>query len=548
MPDEDRISRNFDAIVIGAGHNGLVASFYLARAGLDVLVLEQRDDPGGLLATAEIVPGYRTNAVSNSCHNLEPSIVSEMRLQDFGLRFAHPDPSSVMAFADGRRFVAANSRSGLADELKSLNAGDVDGYFATLQAMSTLAEKLDVSFYEAPPSVADLYGRLDNDADRALFNRLMFGSATDFLAERITSEEVMSLLGMVAISGNYLGPSTPGSAYMLFHRPLYRGSSATRSGERFHTLGTSKVAPIGGMAEIARAMTASARAAGAVIRTGSGVASIVVKHGRVAGVVTNDGEEYTAGAVLSAVNPKLTLTQFLTPDELGQDLAAQAGAIKMDGTAFKLMLAVDGTPRFTCAVDDAENDRLLRCGFRMGTTISGMDRGYHAALAGEWSREPIIWGLIPSSIDPTLAPEGGHVLSLTVFHAPLRLSGSTWDVEKDRFARHIIKHLDAVYFRGLKDMIVGYRALSPEDLQRDFGLMGAHVSHGDITAFQMFDARPTFGLSHYATPVAGLYLGSVGTWPGNYVSGLPGRNAARRLLADRTDPDRYTEFGTAGAS
>jgi len=549
VPDEDRRRRSFDAIIIGAGHNGLVASYYLARAGLDVLVLEQREEAGGLLATAEIVPGYRTNAVSNSCHNLEPSIVAEMRLQDFGLRLAHPDPSSVMAFADGRRFVAANSRSALADELKALNAGDVDGYFATLQVMSTLAEKLDVSFYEAPPSLAELYGRLDNDADRALFHRLMFGSATDFLAERISSEEVMSLLGMVAISGNYLGPSTPGSAYMLFHRPLYRGSSATRSGERFHTLGTSKVAPIGGMAEIARAMAASARAAGAVIRTGTGVASIVTRGGRVTGVVTQDGEEYAAGAVLSAVNPKLTLTEFLTADQLGEELASQARTIKMDGTAFKLMLAVAGTPRFMCAVDDAENDRLLRCGFRMGTTISGMDQGYHAALAGEWSREPIIWGLVPSSIDPTLAPEGGHVMSLTVFHAPLRLAGgSTWDVEKDRFARHIIDHLDGRYFRGLKDMLAGYRALSPEDLQRDFGLMGAHVSHGDITAGQMFDARPTFGLAHYATPVAGLYLGSVGTWPGNYVSGLPGRNAALRLLADRADPDRYAEFGAAGAN
>ncbi|MDQ7911366.1 NAD(P)/FAD-dependent oxidoreductase [Phytohabitans sp. ZYX-F-186] len=547
MPDEER-GRSYDAVIIGAGHNGLVASFYLARAGLDVLVLEQREDAGGLLATAEIVPGYRTNAVSNSCHNLEPSIVTQMRLQDFGLRFAHPDPSSVMAFADGRRFVAANSRSALADELKALNSGDVDGYFATLQVMSSLAEKLDVSFYEGPPSLADLYGRLDNDTDRALFHRLMFGSATDFLGERISSEEVMSLLGMVAISGNYLGPSTPGSAYMLFHRPLYRGSSATRSGERFHTLGTSKVAPIGGMAEIARAMTASARAAGAVIRTGTGVASIVTRHGRVTGVVTRDGEEYTTDAVLSAVNPKLTLTEFLTPDQLGQELATQARGIKMDGTAFKLMLAVAGTPRFTCAVDDAENDRLLKCGFRMGTTISGMDQGYHAALAGEWSREPIIWGLIPSSIDPTLAPEGGHVMSLTVFHAPPRLVGSTWDVEKDRFAGHIIDRLDALYFRRLKDMLVGYRALSPEDLQRDFGLVGAHVSHGDITAGQMFDARPTFGLAHYATPVAGLYLGSVGTWPGNYVSGLPGRNAARRLLADRADPDRYAEFGAAGAN
>jgi phytoene dehydrogenase-like protein len=354
---------------------------------------------------------------------------------------------------------------------------------------------------------------------------------------------------MVAISGNFLGPSTPGSAYMLFHRPLYRGSSATKAGERFHTLGTSKIAPIGGMAEIARAMAASARAAGAVIETSTPVATITTTGNRVTGVVTAEGREYHASAVLSAANPKLTLTKMLSEEQLGDELAQRAEAVKMTGTSFKLLMAVDSTPQFVCATDRDDNERLLKCGFRTGTTISGMDAGYHRALAGGWSRDPIIWGLIPSSIDPTLAPPGGHVLSLTVFHAPLELADSSWDVERDRFARHIIDDLDGVYFRGLKSMLVGYRAKSPEDLESEFGLMGAHVSHGDIAAGQMFDARPTFGLSHYATPIAGLYLGSVGTWPGNYVSGVPGRNSAHKVIADfRRGVDDMSELTVTGAS
>lgn len=545
----EKLASRYDVVVVGAGHNGLVSAFYLARAGLSVLVLEQRDVVGGLLATEEIVRGYRTNAVSNSCHNLDPVILDEMALTSHGLRFAHPDPSSFMAFPDGRRFVATNSRRGLAEELAGLDARDVDGYFATLDVMSTLAQKLDVSFYEAPPALSELYDRLDTDSDRALLGRLLFGSATDFLSERISSEEVRSLLGMVAISGNYLGPSTPGSAYMLFHRPLYRGSSAVRSGERFHTLGTSKVAPIGGMSEIAKAMAASAGAVGATILTSASVASIATDSDGVTGVVLADGREFATKTVLSAANPKLTLTRLLERDQLGVDLAERVDGIKMDGTAFKLMLAVDGTPRFASARDSAENEALLKCGFRTGTTISGMDRGYHDAVAGEWTQDPIIWGLVPSSIDPTLAPEGSHVLSMTVFHAPLTLSGgASWGTERDQFAEHIITHLDEYYIPGLRSQLVGYRAKSPEDLQSEFGLLGAHVSHGDISAGQMFDARPTHGLSGYRTPITGLYLGSVGTWPGNYVSGVPGRNAAMRVLADRAGRADADEFIAAGAS
>lgn len=547
MLPESAVKGEYDAIVVGGGHNGLVAAFYLARAGLEVLVLEQRDVVGGALATEEIVPGYRSNAVSNSCHNLEPRVLADMDLTSHGLRFAQPDPSSFMAFPDGRRFVATNSRAGLEAELAGLAPGDVDGYFGTLEAMSDLAQKLDVSFFDSPPAFAELANRVEGDADRALFNRLMFGSATEFLSERIASEEVRSLLGMVAISGNYLGPSTPGSAYMLFHRPLYRGSSAVRGGERFHTLGTSKIAPIGGMAEIALAMAASARAAGATILESAPVEQIDIHDERVTGVTLTDGRHFSAGVVLSAANPKYTLTELVDPVALEPDVLHRVRNIKMDGTAFKLMIALDGEPRFACATSASENEALLKCGFRTGTSISAMDRGYYRALQGHWSDEPIIWGLVPSSIDPTLAPPGGHVMSLTVFHAPLDLADSTWDVERDRFAQHIITHLDEVYIPGLAAQVVGYKAKSPEDLQNEFGLLGAHVSHGDITAEHMFDARPAAGLSGYRTPVGGLYLGSVGTWPGNYVSGVPGHNAAHRILADVAEDESFAGVEVSGA-
>lgn len=424
----------------------------------------------------------------------------------------------------------------------------MQGYFDTLDVMSNLARKLDVSFYEAPPSIAELYSRLESASDKNLLTRLLFGSAADFLAERIKSEEVRSLLGMVAISGNYLGPGTPGSAYMLFHRPLYRGSSAVRSGERHHTLGTSKIAPIGGMSEIAAAMNAAAKAAGVEILTSARVVAIMTDDTGVSGVALEDGREFRSRIVLGSINPKLAFTQLFDREQLGEELAEQAEAIKMDGTAFKLMLAIEGTPRFAVAENATENEALLKCGFRMGTTMQGMDRGYHEALAGSWSTEPIIWGLAPSSIDPTLAPQGSHVMSLTVFHAPVQISGD-WEVERDRFARHIIRHLDENYIPGLQSQLAGYSAKSPVDLESEFGLMGAHVSHGDISAGRMFDGRPMHGASHYRTPIDGFYLGSVGTWPGNYVSGVPGMNAANTIIADLRNRSLPSDGATiSGAS
>lgn len=534
MTSVPKLKSSYDAIVVGGGHNGMVGAHYLAKAGLSVLLVERREVLGGLLVTEEVEPGFRTNGVSNSSHNLESSIIKDMALEDHGLRFAALEPASFMMFPGGRKFVAGITRAKSFENIVALSSeADANGYFGALDEMAALASKLDVSFYDAPPRFSDIAARVQSDEDVALFNTLMFGSAADFIEPRMSSLEIQSLLSIVSISGNYLGPRTPGSAYMLFHRPLFRGSSASKSGENFQTLGAAKTGPVGGMGAIAAAMRSSIEATGIDVLTGCGVSEILVGEGRVTGVVTDEGDEFSAPIVLSAMNPQTTLTSLVAERHLPPPLLERIRSKDMEGSTFKLMLALDGEPRFACADSDEENHALQVAGFRLGGTIESMDRAYRESRTGQWSAEPVVWGLVPSAIDPTLAPTGKHVMSLTVFYAPLHLDSGSWAEEKHTFARHIIRYLDAHYIPGLEKLVLSYKAHSPQDLVDEFGLAGAHTSHGDISLAHMFDARPAVGVSHYSTPVAGLYLGSVGVWPGNYVSGLPGRNAANRVIRDR---------------
>lgn len=528
--------RSVDAIVVGAGHNGLVAAWYLANAGLEVVLLERRDEVGGLCVTDEIFPGFRGNLVANSCHNLEPSIIARMDLLSHGLRFAHPEPSSFMAFPDGRAFVGRRSRDDLAAEIAKFHRHDAQGYFDALDGMSRLARLLDVSFFDAPPSLGELASRAQSPADKELFVKLMFGSATDYLDEHLLSPEVKATLGIVAVSGNFVGPSTPGSAYMLLHRPLYRESSAVREGNRFHTLGTGPAAPIGGMGAIAVAMKNAVLAAGVEVRTGAEVASIRCDGGRVTGVALTSGEEISARQVLSALNPKRTLADLVPTGNMPDEARSLVDGIPMRGSSFKVLLALDAAPRFAAASDDAENELFLRCGFRTGGGISDMDDAYYDAMRGRWSQHPVIWGLVPSAVDPTLTPPGKHMMSLSVFHAPYELADASWDDERANFGKHIVSVLADHYIPNLEQILLDYRCLSPVDLEEEFALTGGHVSHGDVVAARMFDTRPVAGCSAYTTPVDGLYLGNVGSWPANYVSGLPGRNAAARILRDLGHP------------
>jgi phytoene dehydrogenase-like protein len=523
----------FDAILIGGGHNGLTAAGYLARGGLRVLILERSAEVGGMCQTAEVLPGFRGNMAANSPHNLDPQISADMELERHGLEWIDiGDPSSFALLPDSQKLVAYRDPAKHRAEFERFSARDADGYAATMAEMVELGRKLNVSFFGPPPRFADIAQRVAPGREEEFFGRVMLGSATEVASERIESEHVRSSLGMLAVAGNFTGPSTPGSAYALMQRPLYRGASV--SSGRPKTILTAEFGsrtPRGGMGEITQAMKRSVLAAGVSIRTESLVSEIRCTSDGVEGVVLDDGEELRAPVVVSNVNPKTTLLDLVPGDALEAGFRASLNLVPMRGCMAKIYLGLDGEPRFAAAKDAEENRMLLRCGFRAGPTLAAMDRAYHLAMAGDWSGEPIVYGLVQSSFDPGLVPEGKHLLNLSVSYAPFHLARGTWRTERDAWIKHVVRWLTQ-HIPNLEDLIVEYGALTTQDLHDDFGLLEGNALHGDVTAARMFTWRPVAGHSDYTTPIPGLYLCGNGTWPAHYVSGLPGRNAGLKILSD----------------
>lgn len=535
--------KQWDVIVVGAGHSGLVASGYLARAGLHVLLLDRRPVVGGLCVTEELFPGFRGNTVANSAHNLDPRVVVELELERHGLEFAYPDPSAFMAFQDGRAFVSHNDAGKRQAELEKFSRGDAEQYAGLINYISELARVLDVSFFEPPPTLAELASRLKTPEQEEAFAKLMFGSIADLVDEWLESEELKTTLVMTAINTNFAGPHTPGSPLTLLQRPLYHWSTeaAAEDGKfqsRFHHLGASRWVPLGGMGAITQALQRSATASGVEVRTEAEVERVLVSGGRATGVVLASGQELAATAVLMNVNPKHALLNLVSPSDLDPSFRRRVEGINMRGQAFKAHLALAALPRFVAAGDEAENEAFAKCGFRLAPNVAGMDRAFAEAQLGRWTSEhPMIWGAIPSALDPSLTPEGQHLMSLSVFYAPYDLApGLDWEIERERLGRRVVEVVGQ-YVSNLDSILIGTHFLSPRDLERRFGLAGAQASHGDLMPLQYFGLRPLAGWSDYRTPVGGLYLCGVGTWPGNFVSGISGINASNAITSDLQDPE-----------
>jgi phytoene dehydrogenase-like protein len=360
----------------------------------------------------------------------------------------------------------------------------------------------------------------------------MFGSATELVTEHFESEEMRTSVAMLAANGNFAGPGTPGSAYQLMHRALYRGSSAVRGRPQMKaTADFNARAPIGGMGAITTAMAHSIVALGGAVRTAAEVVAIKTGRQGVEGVVLGSGEEIDAPVVVSALNPKKTMTELVPTEALPPELRAAYANIEMAGCLGKVHLALDAPPRFACAHTKSENELLMRCGFRVGSSVEAMQQAYESARRGDWSGEPIIYGLTQTTFDPTLAPHGKHLMSLSVTYAPYHLSHGTWLTEGDAWAKHVIRHLGE-HITNLADSILDYAFLTPADLEEEFGLLEGNALHGDVSVARMFNWRPLAGYSDYTTPVPGLYICSNGSWPANYVTGLPGHNAANKIVAD----------------
>lgn len=515
---------SYDAIVVGGGHNGLVAATLLAKAGRKTLLLEAEDELGGAARTHEFHPGFRISSIAHVLNRLHPEVVSALELEKHGLALEgrampsvalSPDAAPVVLRGPYGETVEGVSAPEAAawKELRALlvrQAGVLKPLLARrppdLEAMP-LSEKLALG------GVALSLRRLGREEMRD-FLRMLLMNVSDVLDEHLESDPLRGLLAFDAVLGSHLGPRSPTSLIGLYWR---------LAGEIGGAAG-GQMLPKGGMASIVAAMAASAAKAGVVVRTGAFVGKIRVVGGRAAGVVLENGEELGGGFVVSAMNPSTTFRDLVGPRELDTGFLRRVLNVRMRGNVARLHLALDKAPAFRGVAERDHKGRLV-----LAPSSDHVERAFNPAKYGEFSPEPVVEIVLPSLSDPSLAPGGASVLSANVQFAPYAVKGG-WDREKPKFLKAVMAQLER-HAPGIGATVVASELLTPADLEARFRIPGGHWHHGELQPDQMLMSRPVFGAGGYDTPVGGLYLAGSGSHPGGGVSGVPGLNAARRILA-----------------
>ncbi len=526
------MSKNYDAIIIGGGHNGLVCAFYLARAGLKVRVLERRAVVGGAAVTEEFHPGYRNSTASYTVSLLQPQVIADMKLADHGYRVIERPVSNFLPQPDGGHLLLGGGLERTQGEFRKFSEKDaaaLPAYYAALEGVADVLRSLTL---KSPPNVGDGaatllsavtqgwgLARMPVEQKRDVLD-LFAKSARSFLDGWFESEAVKAAFGFDAVVGNYASPDTPGSAYVLLHHVF--GEVNGKKGAWGHC--------VGGMGAITQMMAKVATAAGAEITLESPVAKLLVDGGRVAGVRLESGEEITAPIVAANVGPRLLYDRMVDAADLPADFRRRIGTFKAGSGTFRMNVALSELPNFTCLPGDGDH---LRSGIIIAPTLDYMDRAFTDAKIHGWSKAPIVEMLIPSTIDDSLAPPGHHVASLFCQQfAPELPDGRSWDDEREAAAATIIDTVEA-QAPGFRASIIAQQIHSPLDLERKFGLIGGDIMHGNMTIDQLWSARPMLGHGNYRGPIKGLYMCGAGTHPGGGVTGAPGHNAAYEILRDR---------------
>jgi phytoene dehydrogenase-like protein len=526
-----------DVIVIGAGHNGLVTAAYLAAAGLKVTVLERRGVVGGAAVTEEFHPGFRNSVCAYTVSLLNPKVIRDLDLAGHGLKVVERKMSNFLPLPDGRALEVGPGRTKAS--LASFSQRDADRLDAYGDRLERMADVIRDVVLETPPNVVtgrglvallpellsaarlgNRFRRLDLEGQRDLLE-IFTRSAGDYLDQWFESDPIKAIFGFDGVVGNYASPYAAGSAYILLHHCF---------GEVNGTRGIWGHA-IGGMGAVTQAMARSAAAHGAEIRCGAGVREVIVEKGRAVGVVTEAGEAIRARLVVSNVHPKLLFEKLVDPGELPADFRSRIASWRSGSGTFRMNVALSELPSFTCRPGRAVGDHHT-AGIVVAPSLAYMEKAYFDARQTGWSKAPIVEMLIPSTLDSTLAPEGRHVASLFCQHvAPTLPDGRSWAEVEDEVADVMIDTVDA-QAPGFRASVIGRQILSPAKLEDDFGLVGGDIFHGCLGLDQIFSARPALGHADYRAPIAGLYMCGSGTHPGGGVTGAPGHNAAREILAD----------------
>lgn len=513
------------ALIIGAGHNGLVCAWYLARAGYRVEILEARDIVGGAAVTEEFHPGFRNSTASYTVGLLDPDIQSEMRLAEHGLRIVDRPVSNFLPLDADNYLIMGGGRS--VEEVAKFSRADaamLPDYERRLNAAASLLRYLTKTI---PPNAGggldDLFRaigqaraalKLPLEAQRDAVD-LFTRSAREFLDGFFESDPVKAAFGFDSVVGAYHSPDTPGSAYVLLHHVFNEVNG--KPGTWGHA--------IGGMGAITQAMAAACRQEGVTIRTDVPVGRVLVAKGKVEGVETAAGERIAADLVIGNVHPKRLLLEMVDPDALDPAFRKRMEHHVSGSGTFRMNVALSELPRFTCLPEPGPH---LSSGIIMAPSLDYMDRAFQDARAHGWSKQPIVEMLIPSTLDDSLAPEGAHVASLFCQQFDPALD---WDTHRNAAVEAILDSVEA-HAPGFRASVVGQLALSPRDLERRFGLIGGDIFHGRMSLDQLWAMRPMLGIADHRMPVPGLYLCGSGAHPGGGVTGRPGRNAATAVIRD----------------
>lgn len=514
------MSDTYDAIVIGAGHNGLITAGYLARAGKKVLVVEARDVVGGACTSEQLIPGSTWSSCAFIASLLRPEVIAQLELERYGLEMYQTEASEVSIFPDGSHLFMWKDMDRMLKEIEKFSKVDAQAFLEFGLRVKKFASILTPFLLSPAPSRSQVLAAFEAAGAEDLFNELVLLSTKDLLDRYFTSEHIKGLFtffGMISIWG---GPSTPGTSYVYGHHSV---------GEFKGTLGQWGFVK-GGMGGITLALARSAEAHGTEIRLNSPVRRVVVKGGSATGVELVSGEIIGARTVISNADPQRSMLTLLPEGTLDAKLTAKLRNYDARGSMARIHLLIDELPDYI-GFPAGEFGPQHQAQAILGASIENFEKAWEAERRGEFPDDFVIEAVIQSTHDDTLAPPGKHTMTLGVQQLPFELTGTDWDAAREDWADRVLEVLYR-YAPNLREHVLERVIITPKDLERDYGLTGGNIFHGAMFFDQLFSARPTPELADYRTPVSGYYLCGSGTHPGGGVMGASGHNAAQVVIAD----------------